>query len=55
MTTASGPNVPEFLKTSAGWNQFAGAFLIGGVGGAIFAYFIINNLDLLKAIATGSI
>ena len=55
MTTASGPNVPEFLKTSAGWNQFAGAFLIGGVGGAIFAYFIINNLDLLKAIATGTI
>ncbi len=55
MYAASGPNVPESLITTQGWNQFTVAFLVGGAGGAIFAYFIINNLDLLRAIATGTI
>ncbi|MBC6418188.1 MAG: chlorophyll a/b binding light-harvesting protein [Prochloron sp. SP5CPC1] len=51
----SGPNVPDSLKTSDGWSQFTGAFLVGGVGGAIFAYLILDNLSLLQAIASGSI
>lgn len=48
------PNVPESLKSAEGWSQFSGAFLVGGVGGAIFAYLILNNLDLFAAIANGS-
>ena len=51
----SGPNVPDSLKTSDGWSQFAGSFLVGGVGGAIFAYLIFDNLSLLQAIANGTI
>jgi hypothetical protein len=31
-----------------GWSQFSGGFLIGGVGGAIFAYLLLSNLDLLQ-------
>ena len=51
---ASGPNVPESLRTSNGWSMFSAAFLIGGSGGAIFAYFILENLDLFQAIASGN-
>ena len=48
-------NVPDSLKTIDGWSQFSGAFLVGGVGGAIFAYLILDNLSLLQAIANGTI
>ncbi|MGK7874732.1 MAG: chlorophyll a/b binding light-harvesting protein [Xenococcaceae cyanobacterium] len=51
----SGPNVPDSLKTVDGWSQFAGAFLVGGVGGAIFAYLILDNLSVLQAIINGTI
>jgi len=47
------PNVPASLKSVEGWSQFSGAFLVGGVGGAIFAYFLLDNLDLFAAIASG--
>ncbi|NEP57205.1 MAG: chlorophyll a/b binding light-harvesting protein [Symploca sp. SIO2G7] len=53
--SASGPNVPESLRTIDGWSQFTTTFLIGGVGGAIFAYFILENLDLLKSVAVGQL
>ena len=49
------PNVPNELKTTGGWNQFAVAFLVGGLGGAFFAYQIYDHLHALKAILTGSI
>ncbi|MGV0023438.1 chlorophyll a/b binding light-harvesting protein [Phormidesmis priestleyi] len=45
------PNIPDSLKTSDAWSQFSGAFLVGGVGGAFFAYLLLDNLDLLKQIA----
>jgi photosystem I subunit XI len=32
---------PEGLGTSEGWNEFAGSFLIGGIGGAAFAGAIV--------------
>lgn len=51
----SGPNVPDSLKTIDGWSQFSGAFLVGGIGGAIFAYLILDNLNLLQSVANGSI
>ena len=49
------PIVPESLKTSDGWSQFAGAFFVGGMGGAFFAYLIYDNLDVLQAIFRGTI
>lgn len=42
------PNVPTSLQSVEGWSQFSGGFLIGGVGGAIFAYLLLSNLDLLR-------
>lgn len=33
-------NVPEDLGTNEGWGEFASSFLIGGCGGAFFAYLI---------------
>ena len=44
---ASGPEVPESLKTTDGWNQFTLAFFVGASGGAFFAYFLINNFNWL--------
>ncbi|MBD2104689.1 photosystem I reaction center subunit XI [Leptolyngbya sp. FACHB-261] len=44
---------PDALKTSEGWSQFAGGFLVGGIGGAGFAYLLLSNLDLLNGISTG--
>lgn len=49
LTTAV-PSVPDSLKSSEGWSQFSSAFLVGGVGGAIFAYLLLNNLNLFQAI-----
>ncbi len=49
------PDVPASLKTKSGWNQFAVSFLIGGLGGAFFAYQVYNYLDILKAILSGNI
>ncbi|NJN56676.1 MAG: chlorophyll a/b binding light-harvesting protein [Leptolyngbyaceae cyanobacterium SL_5_9] len=45
------PNVPESIKTIDGWSQFSGGFLIGGIGGAIFAYLLLSNLDLFTQLA----
>lgn len=41
---------PETFSTSEGWKEFAGGFLIGGVGGAIFAYLIAAVLSLVAGI-----
>jgi photosystem II CP43 chlorophyll apoprotein len=51
----SGPNIPDSIKNNDGWSQFSGAFLVGGVGGAIFAYLILNNLSILQSIANGTV
>ncbi|NEO07331.1 chlorophyll a/b binding light-harvesting protein [Moorena sp. SIO3I8] len=42
------PEVPETIQTADGWSQFAGAFLVGGAGGAIFAYLLVNNLSMIQ-------
>ena len=51
----SNPDVPDSLKTTSGWSQFAAAFLVGGMGGAFFAYLVYDNLDVLKTILSGNI
>ncbi|MEM9903512.1 MAG: chlorophyll a/b binding light-harvesting protein [Cyanobacteria bacterium P01_D01_bin.44] len=39
--------LPENLKSADGWSQFSTSFLVGGAGGAIFAYLLMSNGDLL--------
>jgi photosystem II CP43 chlorophyll apoprotein len=43
--------VPDSLKTADAWSQFSGSFLVGGVGGAFFAYLLLSNSDLFAQIA----
>jgi photosystem I subunit 11 len=40
ISTITNPKPPEALSTSEGWSEFAGGFLVGGMGGAIFAYLL---------------
>ncbi|MDF5724585.1 MAG: chlorophyll a/b binding light-harvesting protein [Rhizonema sp. PD37] len=49
------PNVPETLKTTEGWSQFTVGFLIGGIGGAVFAYLLLQSLDVFTALANNSV
>lgn len=44
------PQVPDAFKSPEGWNNFASGFLIGGVGGAVVAYFLLNNIELLQGV-----
>ncbi|MGD1919062.1 MAG: photosystem I reaction center subunit XI, partial [Pleurocapsa sp.] len=39
----------------SGWNKFAIAFLVGGLGGAFFAYQIYDHFYVIEAILKGSI
>ena len=45
---------PEALSADEGWSEFASGFLIGGIGGAIFAYFLSANLPLLTGLMAGA-
>jgi photosystem II CP43 chlorophyll apoprotein len=38
-------NLPDNLKAPEAWSQFSGGFVIGGAGGAIFAYLLLTNLS----------
>lgn len=42
---------PSDAFTSAeGWNTFTSGFLIGGVGGAVFAYFVLSNIEVIQSL-----
>jgi photosystem I subunit 11 len=49
LATITTPNPPAALTEQEGWNEYASGFLIGGVGGAIAAYFLIENLDVFRS------
>jgi photosystem I subunit 11 len=42
IATITNPEPPEALGTREGWSEFAGSFLIGGMGGAVFAYILFQ-------------
>ncbi|TVQ20090.1 MAG: photosystem I reaction center protein subunit XI [Leptolyngbya sp. DLM2.Bin15] len=42
IATITNPHPPEALGTQEGWSEFAGSFLIGGMGGAVFAYILFQ-------------
>jgi photosystem I subunit 11 len=41
------------LKTSEGWSQFTGGFFIGAMGGAIVAFFLLENFELVDSMFRG--
>lgn len=51
IATITNPNPPEALGTDEGWSEFAGGFLVGGIGGATFAFLLLANLPLLQDIS----
>jgi photosystem I subunit XI len=44
--TLTNPNPPADLGTPEGWSEFASGFLLGGCGGAFFAYFLCSTPHL---------
>ena len=44
---------PNSFGTDEGWSEFAGGFLIGGIGGATFAYLLASNMPLLLGVVSG--
>ncbi|MBU6228406.1 MAG: photosystem I reaction center protein subunit XI [Cyanobacteria bacterium REEB459] len=54
VTRATSPFAPPAgFDSNEGWSEFAGGFLIGGIGGATFAYLLAANLPLLTNLVTG--
>jgi photosystem I subunit 11 len=47
--TVTTPNPPEAARSQEGWNTYASGFLIGGVGGAVVAYFLLNNIEVIQS------
>lgn len=45
--------LPDNLRTRSGWTYFSGGFLVGGVGGSLFAYMLLNSADILTQLAVG--
>jgi photosystem I subunit 11 len=50
VATVTVPNPPNAFNTMEGWNNFASAFLIGGIGGAVTAYFLTSNLAFIQGL-----
>lgn len=50
VATVTTPNPPTAFQSQEGWNGFTSSFLIGGIGGAVFAYFVLANLELLQGL-----
>ena len=48
VTTAN--RVPDAFKSPEGWNSYATSFLIGGVGGAVVAYFLLDNIEVIQRV-----
>ncbi|MBH8566131.1 photosystem I reaction center protein subunit XI [Nostoc sp. CENA67] len=45
------PNPPaDAFNSKESWNNFASSFLIGGIGGAVVAYFVTSNLGLIQGL-----
>lgn len=44
---------PEAFGSDEGWSEFGSGFLIGGIGGATFAYLLSANLPLLLSVVSG--
>lgn len=52
-STLTTPNPPDSFRSADGWNDYGSGFLIGGIGGAVIAFFVLNNIALLKSFFSG--
>jgi photosystem I subunit XI len=50
LASVAAPKPPADIKDAKGWNEFTSSFLIGGVGGAAFGYFLLANVPFLNDI-----
>jgi len=50
LSSVTAGNPPDTFTTNEGWNNFSSAFLIGGIGGALVAYFLTINLELIRGL-----
>jgi photosystem I subunit XI len=48
IATITVPNPPDAFASTKGWDTYATGFLVGGVGGAVLAYLIVNNIDVFQ-------
>ena len=48
LASVTTPQVPDAYKTTSNWNSYASGFLIGGIGGAVFAYFLLSNVEVIQ-------
>lgn len=53
VATVTVPNPPDSFKTKEGWSNFGSAFLIGGLGGAVVAFLVASNLELIQGLFGG--
>lgn len=52
-TVTTNYQVPATFKSQEGWNTYASGFLIGGIGGAVFAYFVLANIAAIRNLFSG--
>jgi photosystem I subunit XI len=48
IATITVPNPPDVFASTKGWDTYATGFLVGGIGGAVIAYLILNNIDVFQ-------
>jgi photosystem I subunit 11 len=52
-TVTTNYQVPDVFRSQEGWNTYASGFLVGGIGGAVFAYFLLANIEIIQNIFGG--
>ncbi len=52
IATVTTPNPPDAFKSQEGWNSYAPGFLIGGIGGAVLAYLVLSNVEVIQSITS---
>lgn len=52
-TATTNNQVPSTFKSQEGWNTYTSGFLLGGIGGAVFAYFLLANIEIIQNIFGG--
>ncbi len=55
IATVTTTKPPVEWGTDEGWNQFTSGFLVGGIGGALFAYLILGLLSIFGISFAGAL
>lgn len=52
LSSVAAPKVPSNDFDQKGWNEYNTGFLIGGIGGAAFAYLLLANLPIFSNLSS---